>query len=279
MGDVNLSLGEVRASVRTSSPRLRLGPTPRARATAGPHVLRAGVPGGPGEGAGLVREARGAPARGRTPRNPGARLTCPPVARRLCVTSCAARARSCASARAPWRASCTRRVARARSRRNARVCARAHALLPARSSWTPFRTTWLRATTWWRCRCRSAAATASWARWRACWAASSLTSAKSAPRRGAAARGARRQSRPHALLRRGARLQIKTLQEQSFTMSIKLRNRKTAEAQLGQFVEDLSLPPKLISAIVDGEVGLRHRGGGQFAACPPRRSRAHAPRR
>ena len=37
-------------------------------------------------------------------------------------------------------------------------------------------------------------------------------------------------------------------------MSIKLRNRKTAEAQLGQFVEDISLPPKLISAIVDGEV-------------------------
>ena len=73
--------------------------------------------------------------------------------------------------------------------------------------------------------------------------------------------------------------QIKTLQEQSFTMSIKLRNRKTAEAQLGQFVEDLSLPPKLISAIVDGEVGLRHRGGGQLAACPPRHSRARVPRR
>ena len=40
-------------------------------------------------------------------------------------------------------------------------------------------------------------------------------------------------------------------------MSIKLRNRKTAEAQLGQFVEDISLPPKLISAIVDGEVSAR----------------------
>jgi Vps52 / Sac2 family len=48
--------------------------------------------------------------------------------------------------------------------------------------------------------------------------------------------------------------QIKTLQEQSFTMSLKLRNRKAAEAQLGQFVEDISLPPKLISAIVEGEV-------------------------
>jgi hypothetical protein len=51
--------------------------------------------------------------------------------------------------------------------------------------------------------------------------------------------------------------QIKSLQEQSFTMSIKLRNRKSAEAQLGQFVEDISLPPKLISAIVDGEVRRR----------------------
>ncbi len=40
-------------------------------------------------------------------------------------------------------------------------------------------------------------------------------------------------------------------------MSIKLRNRKAAEAQLGQFVEDISLPPKLISAIVDGEVRTR----------------------
>jgi hypothetical protein len=37
-------------------------------------------------------------------------------------------------------------------------------------------------------------------------------------------------------------------------MSLKLRNRKAAEAQLGQFVEDISLAPKLISAIVDGEV-------------------------
>ena len=58
------------------------------------------------------------------------------------------------------------------------------------------------------------------------------------------------------------RAQIKSLQEQSFTMSIKLRNRKAAEAQLGQFVEDISLPPKLISAIVDGEV----RGGGASAS-------------
>ena len=49
-------------------------------------------------------------------------------------------------------------------------------------------------------------------------------------------------------------LQIKTLQEQSFTMSLKLRNRKAAESQLGQFIEDMSIPPKLISGIVDAEV-------------------------
>ena len=36
-------------------------------------------------------------------------------------------------------------------------------------------------------------------------------------------------------------------------MNMKLRNRKAAESQLGQFVEDISLPPKLISAVVDGE--------------------------
>ena len=39
-------------------------------------------------------------------------------------------------------------------------------------------------------------------------------------------------------------------------MSLKLRNRKAAEAQLGQFVEDISIPPKLISAVVDGEVRM-----------------------
>lgn len=59
--------------------------------------------------------------------------------------------------------------------------------------------------------------------------------------------------------------QIKSLQEQSFTMSMKLRNRKAAEAQLGQFVEDISVPPKLISAIVDGEV--RALPSRAMAAC------------
>ena len=51
--------------------------------------------------------------------------------------------------------------------------------------------------------------------------------------------------------------QIKNLQEQSFSMSIKLRNRKAAESHLGQFVEDLTVPPKLITNVLESEV--RHR--------------------
>ena len=44
-------------------------------------------------------------------------------------------------------------------------------------------------------------------------------------------------------------------------MSIKLQNRKAAEAKLGSFVECLSLPPALVQAIVQGEVdeGFRVR--------------------
>eukprot|EP00959_Pyramimonas_sp_CCMP1952_P321182 6721104-Pyramimonas_sp.AAC.1 len=62
--------------------------------------------------------------------------------------------------------------------------------------------------------------------------------------------------------------EIKTLQEQSLTMSIKLRNRKTAEAELGKFVEGLTVPPRLVTDILDREasedyltylVALRHR--------------------
>lgn len=37
-------------------------------------------------------------------------------------------------------------------------------------------------------------------------------------------------------------------------MSIKLRNRKAAESHLGQFVEDLTVPPKLISNILESDV-------------------------
>ena len=59
-------------------------------------------------------------------------------------------------------------------------------------------------------------------------------------------------------------------------MSLKLRNRKAAEAQLGQFVEDISLPPKLISAIVEGEVRLVSTGlllAGSLTCAYPRRTK------
>ena len=42
-------------------------------------------------------------------------------------------------------------------------------------------------------------------------------------------------------------------------MSLKLRNRKAAESQLGQFIEDMSIAPKLISGIVDAEVRFCNR--------------------
>jgi hypothetical protein len=41
------------------------------------------------------------------------------------------------------------------------------------------------------------------------------------------------------------RAQIKTLQEQSMTMSVKLNNRKVAEAELGSFVQNLTVPPQV----------------------------------
>lgn len=48
--------------------------------------------------------------------------------------------------------------------------------------------------------------------------------------------------------------EIKSLQEQSLGMSIKLRNRKAAERRLGSFVEEITVPPDLITAVLDDEV-------------------------
>ena len=48
--------------------------------------------------------------------------------------------------------------------------------------------------------------------------------------------------------------EIKSLQEQSLGMSIKLRNRKAAERRLGTFVEDITVPPDLIAAVLDDPV-------------------------
>lgn len=48
--------------------------------------------------------------------------------------------------------------------------------------------------------------------------------------------------------------EIRSLQEQSQNMSIKLRNRKAAEQKLGTFLDNLAITPALIEGIVQKEV-------------------------
>lgn len=48
--------------------------------------------------------------------------------------------------------------------------------------------------------------------------------------------------------------EIKTLQEKSMDMGLKLKNRKVAELKLARFVEDIIVPPRMVDIIVDGEV-------------------------
>lgn len=48
--------------------------------------------------------------------------------------------------------------------------------------------------------------------------------------------------------------EIKSLQEMSTSMGVKLRNRKAAEAKLAHVMDELVVPPQLIASIVDGEV-------------------------
>eukprot|EP00850_Spirogloea_muscicola_P000419 SM000002S05499 [mRNA] locus=s2:102884:106791:+ [translate_table: standard] len=48
--------------------------------------------------------------------------------------------------------------------------------------------------------------------------------------------------------------EIKSLQEQSLDMGIKLRNRKAAESRLSWFIEEMVVPPELVDTIMDGEV-------------------------
>ncbi|KAF3779462.1 Vacuolar sorting-associated protein 52 A [Nymphaea thermarum] len=48
--------------------------------------------------------------------------------------------------------------------------------------------------------------------------------------------------------------EIKTLQEKSMDMGLKLKNRKVAELKLSGFVEEIIVPPKMVDIIVDGEV-------------------------
>ncbi|XP_043725106.1 vacuolar protein sorting-associated protein 52 A-like isoform X2 [Telopea speciosissima] len=48
--------------------------------------------------------------------------------------------------------------------------------------------------------------------------------------------------------------EIKSLQEKSMDMGLKLKNRKVAESKLARFVEDIIVPPRMVDIIVDGEV-------------------------
>ena len=48
--------------------------------------------------------------------------------------------------------------------------------------------------------------------------------------------------------------QIKYLQDESLSMNVKLRNRKAAESQISGFIQQIVVPPDLISAICEGDV-------------------------
>lgn len=48
--------------------------------------------------------------------------------------------------------------------------------------------------------------------------------------------------------------EIKSLQETSMDMGLKLKNRKVAESKLTKFVEDIIVSPRMVDIIVDGEV-------------------------
>lgn len=48
--------------------------------------------------------------------------------------------------------------------------------------------------------------------------------------------------------------EIKTLQEQSLSMSIRLRNRKAVEKTLGSFLEDIAIAPNLIDGIYESDI-------------------------
>ncbi|MCL7047717.1 hypothetical protein MKW94_025560 [Papaver nudicaule] len=48
--------------------------------------------------------------------------------------------------------------------------------------------------------------------------------------------------------------EIKSLQEKSMDMGLKLKNRKGAEVKLAKFVEDIIVPPRMVDIIVDSEV-------------------------
>jgi len=48
--------------------------------------------------------------------------------------------------------------------------------------------------------------------------------------------------------------EIRQLQSQSQTMSIKLRNRRAAEEALGNFVDRIAVPDDMITSVLESEV-------------------------
>ncbi|URE13675.1 glycosyl hydrolase [Musa troglodytarum] len=48
--------------------------------------------------------------------------------------------------------------------------------------------------------------------------------------------------------------EIKSLQEKSMDMGLKLKNRKGAESKLAKFVEDIIVPPRMVDIVIDGEI-------------------------
>jgi vacuolar protein sorting-associated protein 52 len=48
--------------------------------------------------------------------------------------------------------------------------------------------------------------------------------------------------------------QIKYLQDESLSMNVKLRNRKSAESQISGFIQQIVVPPDLINAICESDV-------------------------
>jgi hypothetical protein len=49
--------------------------------------------------------------------------------------------------------------------------------------------------------------------------------------------------------------EIKHLQEESLSMNVKLRNRRAVEGSLKGFLENVVLPPAMVSSICGNEVG------------------------
>lgn len=50
--------------------------------------------------------------------------------------------------------------------------------------------------------------------------------------------------------------EIRSLQEKSLDISVKLKNRKLVEAKLAGFVEEIVAPPGLVNILVNGELFL-----------------------